>query len=280
MEGSHSPFSCRGEERRRAPFCFQSGPETKIEQMAYATGTARPFPAFTPLMVFRPTKPRGCCAARGGSYRHVGSRRAGVSGPYSRCSAFATTVVKKRLSVRRAIGHYECEGRIDATWESYLRRCKFWLCLRQQLSHVRQSWASVHLLSNLRTLIGRSSSCRVRQRPWENHLAPGQRLHPPATARTRAAAALLTSSYGATQNLRDGDRVRVEGVLEMVHHQDRSIFYNQVEATKIVPVPKITGQTMRLEYSRVEVPRSSAEEPALRHIHDGLLMGSAAAWCR
>ena len=26
-----------------------------------------------------------------------------------------------------------------------------------------------------------------------------------------------------------------EGVFETVHHQDRSIFYNQVEATKVVP---------------------------------------------
>jgi hypothetical protein len=38
--------------------------------------------------------------------------------------------------------------------------------------------------------------------------------------------------------LGNGDHVRVEGVFESVHHQDRSVFYNQVEATKIVPVPK------------------------------------------
>ena len=36
----------------------------------------------------------------------------------------------------------------------------------------------------------------------------------------------------------NGDHVRVEGVFETVHHQDRSIFYNQVEATKVVPLPK------------------------------------------
>jgi hypothetical protein len=38
--------------------------------------------------------------------------------------------------------------------------------------------------------------------------------------------------------LSNGDHVRVEGVFESVHHQDRSVFYNQVEATKVVPVPK------------------------------------------
>ena len=38
--------------------------------------------------------------------------------------------------------------------------------------------------------------------------------------------------------LGNGDHIRVEGVFESVHHQDRSVFYNQVEATKIVPVPK------------------------------------------
>jgi hypothetical protein len=36
----------------------------------------------------------------------------------------------------------------------------------------------------------------------------------------------------------NGDHVRVEGVFETVHHQDRSIFYNQVEATRVVPLPK------------------------------------------
>jgi hypothetical protein len=36
--------------------------------------------------------------------------------------------------------------------------------------------------------------------------------------------------------LNNGNHVRVEGVFETVHHQDRSIFYNQVEATKITPV--------------------------------------------
>jgi hypothetical protein len=38
--------------------------------------------------------------------------------------------------------------------------------------------------------------------------------------------------------LSDGDHVRVEGVFETVHHQDQLVFYNQVEATKIVPAPK------------------------------------------
>ena len=38
--------------------------------------------------------------------------------------------------------------------------------------------------------------------------------------------------------LSNGDHVRVEGVFESVHHQDRSVFYNQVEATKLVLVPK------------------------------------------
>jgi len=38
--------------------------------------------------------------------------------------------------------------------------------------------------------------------------------------------------------LSDGDRVRVEGVFETVHHQDQLVFYNQVEATKVVPAPK------------------------------------------
>ena len=38
--------------------------------------------------------------------------------------------------------------------------------------------------------------------------------------------------------LSNGDHVRVEGVFETVHHQDRSVFYNQVEATKVVVVPK------------------------------------------
>ncbi len=36
--------------------------------------------------------------------------------------------------------------------------------------------------------------------------------------------------------LSNGDHVRVEGVFETVHHQDRSVFYNQVEATKVAPV--------------------------------------------
>ena len=38
--------------------------------------------------------------------------------------------------------------------------------------------------------------------------------------------------------LSNGDHVRVEGVFESVHHQDRLVFYNQVEATKVLPVPK------------------------------------------
>ena len=38
--------------------------------------------------------------------------------------------------------------------------------------------------------------------------------------------------------LSDGDHVRVEGVFETVHHQDQLVFYNQVEATKILPAPK------------------------------------------
>ena len=38
--------------------------------------------------------------------------------------------------------------------------------------------------------------------------------------------------------LSNGDDVRVEGVFETVHHQDRSIFYNQVEATKVIPLPR------------------------------------------
>jgi hypothetical protein len=38
--------------------------------------------------------------------------------------------------------------------------------------------------------------------------------------------------------LSDGDHVRVEGVFETVHHQDQLVFYNQVEATKILPPPK------------------------------------------
>jgi hypothetical protein len=38
--------------------------------------------------------------------------------------------------------------------------------------------------------------------------------------------------------LSDGDHVRVEGVFETVHHQDQLVFYNQVEATKIVPTLK------------------------------------------
>ena len=29
-----------------------------------------------------------------------------------------------------------------------------------------------------------------------------------------------------------------EGVFETVHHQDQSIFYNQVEATKVVALPE------------------------------------------
>lgn len=36
--------------------------------------------------------------------------------------------------------------------------------------------------------------------------------------------------------LSNGNHVSVEGVFETVHHQDRSIFYNQVEATKLTPV--------------------------------------------
>jgi hypothetical protein len=38
--------------------------------------------------------------------------------------------------------------------------------------------------------------------------------------------------------LSEGDHVRVEGVFEAVHHQDQLVFYNQVEATKVVPAPK------------------------------------------
>jgi hypothetical protein len=36
----------------------------------------------------------------------------------------------------------------------------------------------------------------------------------------------------------DGDRVRVEGVFETVHHQDHLVFHNQIEATKVFPAPK------------------------------------------
>ena len=38
--------------------------------------------------------------------------------------------------------------------------------------------------------------------------------------------------------LSDGDHVRVEGVFETVHHQDHLVFYNQIEATKVVPAPR------------------------------------------
>jgi hypothetical protein len=36
----------------------------------------------------------------------------------------------------------------------------------------------------------------------------------------------------------DGDRVRVEGVFETVHHQDHLVFHNQIEATRVFPSPK------------------------------------------
>jgi hypothetical protein len=38
--------------------------------------------------------------------------------------------------------------------------------------------------------------------------------------------------------LSDGDRIRVEGVFETVHHQDQLVFHNQIEATKVVSAPK------------------------------------------
>ena len=38
--------------------------------------------------------------------------------------------------------------------------------------------------------------------------------------------------------LSDGDRIRVEGVFETVHHQDQLVFHNQIEATKVFPAPK------------------------------------------
>ena len=38
--------------------------------------------------------------------------------------------------------------------------------------------------------------------------------------------------------LSNGDHVRVQGVFVTVHHQDRRVFYNEVEATKLTSVPR------------------------------------------
>jgi hypothetical protein len=38
--------------------------------------------------------------------------------------------------------------------------------------------------------------------------------------------------------LRDGDHIRVDGVFETEHHQGRYTFYNEVEATKVMPLPQ------------------------------------------
>ena len=54
---------------------------------------------------------------------------------------------------------------------------------------------------------------------------------------TRGCGAVNIFTWGHPK-FSNGDHVRVEGVFETVHHQDRSIFYNQVEATKVVPLPK------------------------------------------
>jgi hypothetical protein len=39
-------------------------------------------------------------------------------------------------------------------------------------------------------------------------------------------------------SLANTDNVRVDGVFEVEHHQGRYTFYNEVEATKVTPVPK------------------------------------------
>jgi len=38
--------------------------------------------------------------------------------------------------------------------------------------------------------------------------------------------------------LTNGDHVQVEGVFETEHHQGQYTFYNEVEATKVAPVPR------------------------------------------
>ena len=38
--------------------------------------------------------------------------------------------------------------------------------------------------------------------------------------------------------LTNNDHVRVEGVFEIEHHQGRYTFYNEVQATKVIPVPR------------------------------------------
>jgi hypothetical protein len=38
--------------------------------------------------------------------------------------------------------------------------------------------------------------------------------------------------------LTSGDHVRVDGTFEKVHHQGQYTFYNEVEATKVTPVPQ------------------------------------------
>lgn len=38
--------------------------------------------------------------------------------------------------------------------------------------------------------------------------------------------------------LMNGDHIRVDGVFETEHHQGRYTFYNEVQATKVAPVPR------------------------------------------
>jgi hypothetical protein len=44
-------------------------------------------------------------------------------------------------------------------------------------------------------------------------------------------------SWGHTA-LTSGDHVRVDGVFETEHHQGQYTFYNEVEATKVTPLPR------------------------------------------
>jgi hypothetical protein len=45
-------------------------------------------------------------------------------------------------------------------------------------------------------------------------------------------------TWGHPTPLTNGDHVRVDGVFETEHHQGHYTFYNEVQATKVMPVPQ------------------------------------------
>ena len=111
-----------------------------------------------------------------------------------------------------------------------------WMMTRQRKGSRPRS-ASVHLLPNLRTSIASPSRLGQRHRRGKKHLEPGQQLHVIQAQNCSWKRGQNIFMWGHPK-LGNGDHVRVEGVFETIHHQDRSIFYNQVEATKVIPLPR------------------------------------------